>query len=708
MKYHEGIKNFGNEIQAKIGGNPGPIRADGQFHRFKTNATRKGKSGWYIAFSKDDLVAGAYGDWCEGETHTFRSKNLILETEERVFYEKSIENAKEQRRKVEKKARKRAQYIWGKAKSANPKHPYLQKKGIRPHGIKQFRNELIIPVYNNGNEIVSLQRIFPDGSKFFLKGGKASGGWYLITGEGDPILCEGFATGASLNEATSRPVLVAFNAGNMPNVAKPGCTIAADNDAFTTDKDNQPWNPGLEKSLRAAYQHNCPFVTPTFQNTDSKPTDFNDLHCLEGLATVADQIRNAVLPQDFLLKESETDPGAAFRKEHLHGLKLLQLRNKSAYMAVRQQLKKLKIGITEFEKDIKGTRLEDSQEEPDHLQLAKEIIEEIGDENLIFSESDIWRWDPCGVWHPVDPREIKKVIDAKIEKALQNPTKSTVDSIFDFIKTEIFRPRHEWNQSSETINVLNGELVFEGGEWRLKPHVREHYLTTQINIEYTPDGKAALFQEYLETSFQDDPDREDKMILVCELLGYSLVPTTRYEKFVILIGPGANGKSVLIELAIALVGAENAAGVQPSKFDSPFQRAYLNHKLINAVSELAVGEAIKDDRMKSITSGESITCEHKFKDPFNMRPVCTIWLASNHMPRTKDFSPALFRRALIIPFNRVFQEFEQDKKLKSKLVRELPGILNYALEAVKGVFKRGFFTEPESCRVAKTEVAATC
>ena len=278
-----------------------------------------------------------------------------------------------------------------------------------------------------------------------------------------------------------------------------------------------------------------------------------------------------------------------------------------------------------------------------------------------------------------------------------------MDSIFDLLKTEIFKPNHKWNADQTTINVRNGELSWTGDEWELQPHCREHYLTTQIPVKYDPNATAPLTEKYIGTSFEGDPDKEDKTFLVFELLGYSILTTTKYEKFVILIGPGANGKSVLIDLCIALAGPENTAAVQPSKFDSPFQRAYLNHKLVNAVSELAVGEEIKDAQMKSITSGEKITCEHKFKDPFDMTPYCTIWLASNHMPRTRDFSPALFRRSKIITFNRVFQENEQDKNLKSKLKKELSGILNMALFGIAAVFKRGFFTEPDSCKEAKKE-----
>ena len=563
---------------------------------------------------------------------------------------------------------------------------------------------LIIPVMDTKGEIVSLQFIGKGGTKRFLKGGKVADGSWTIPGSDDQILCEGFATAASIYEATGATVRISFNAGNLVKVAEPGWTIAGDNDQFTKDRHGDPWNPGREKALTAAWQHNCRVVIPAFSDTQTKPTDFNDLYVLEGLAAVADQIAGAVYPQEYLLEELQVDVGACYRQEHVKGLKQFKARNKAAYMVLRAKLKRLKVGITEIEKSMSETRLDSDGGKPDDLTLAKEVIAAYGRENLIYSESFIWQWDALkGVWRITDPREIKQRVNSKVEKALDDPTKGRVDSIFDLLKTEIFRPNHEWNADQTTINVQNGELFWTGSKWTLQPHCREHYLTTQIPTTYDQEATAPDTEQYLEQCFRDDPDKEEKMILVCELLGYSLLTTAKYEKFIILIGPGANGKSVLIDLLICLVGVENTAAVQPSKFDSAFQRAYLNHKLVNAVSELAVGEVIKDDKMKSITSGERITCEHKFKDPFDMNPYCTIWLATNHMPHTRDFSPALFRRALIITFNRVFTESEQDKNLKSKLKKELSGILNLALSGIARVFRRGYFTEPESCKEAKKE-----
>ena len=120
------------------------------------------------------------------------------------------------------------------------------------------------------------------------------------------------------------------------------------------------------------------------------------------------------------------------------------------------------------------------------------------------------------------------------------------------------------------------------------------------------------------------------------------------------------------------------------------------------MTELKQGEVIADAELKAITSGEPATVEHKHKDPFVMRPFSTCWFATNHMPHTRDFSEALFRRATIVTFNRTFTPSEQNRTLKDHLISELPGILNMCLEAYSLALARSF-TQPESSDAAKKE-----
>ncbi len=287
-------------------------------------------------------------------------------------------------------------------------------------------------------------------------------------------------------------------------------------------------------------------------------------------------------------------------------------------------------------------------------------------------------------------------------------TKYAVDSVLDLIKTEIFIVDHRFDISTRTINCLNGELCFVDGIWQLEPHDKQGYRTTQLPVMYDPNASAPRFEQFLEEVFLGDADAEEKKIVVCELLGYSLLNSCEFEKFVILLGNGANGKSVLLHIVEQLVGTSNVAAVQPSQFENRFQRAHLFGKLVNIVTEIAEGAEIADAALKAIVSGERTTAEHKHKNPFDFHPFCTCWFGTNHMPHCRDFSDAIFRRAIILSFNQKFEGPNKDVHLRSKLAEELPGILNLALEGLAGIFERGEFIQCPSSDVAKKHWRFEC
>ena len=346
----------------------------------------------------------------------------------------------------------------------------------------------------------------------------------------------------------------------------------------------------------------------------------------------------------------------------------------------------------------------DAIPEPDHLDLARMTLDGIGRDNVICTDAFVWRWQGRGVWTQQDDRAIKQAVQSRLDgEVMIDVMANLVNGVTDVLKSDIYRPEHEFNRGNpETVNCLSGEMELHSGQWMLRPHCREHYRTTQIPVEHNPRADAPLFRAFLAQVFRDDPDRDDKTRAVMELMGYTLMSHARHEKFVMLIGPGANGKSVLLAVLEGLLGPENVAGVQPANFDNRFQRAHLHQKLANIVTELKQGEVIADAELKAITSGEPATVEHKHKDPFVMRPFATCWFGTNHMPHTRDFSEALFRRATILQFNRTFAPQEQDPMLKNKLLAELPGILNTTLDAYARALVDGF-TQPQSSEDAKKE-----
>jgi putative DNA primase/helicase len=346
-----------------------------------------------------------------------------------------------------------------------------------------------------------------------------------------------------------------------------------------------------------------------------------------------------------------------------------------------------------------------SATELDHLELARKVIDEVGSQNILSSAAFVYRWDDKGVWRKLEERAIRQVIQHNIENSVDEVSRGIVESITDLFKTEIYRPEHAFDIGPvETVNCLNGEVSLIDGRWHVLPHNREHYRTTQIPVIYDPDAVPHRFLQFLAEVFEGDEDAANKAQAIWEMIGYSLMAHCRHERFVILVGSGANGKSVFLVVLEGLLGSENIAGVQPSQFDRSFQRAHLHGKLANIVTEIKQGEVIDDASLKGIVSGEPTTVEHKFKDPFTMRPFATCWFGTNHMPHTRDFSDALFRRALVIQFNRIFKPElgNCDPQLKDRLLMELPGILAFALDAYAQALMHGF-TMPESSKKARDE-----
>lgn len=264
---------------------PTKLIADGELHRFSSNGKPNDDSGWYVCHG-DYLPAGSFGCWRDGQTHTWRADiGRDYSSDEQLFMRERME-AQRQKREAEKEARQkeaklRARNTWSVASKAGV-HGYLTRKGVQAHGIKRQGAELVIPM-RQGNEITSLQFITAEGDKRFLSGGKVQGSYFSIGNpDGAPALCvcEGFATGASIYEATGLPVAVAFNAGNLLPVAETmrsvfpalQIVICADDDYLTEG------NTGIAKANEAARKVGGRVAVPQFgEKRPDKATDFNDL-----------------------------------------------------------------------------------------------------------------------------------------------------------------------------------------------------------------------------------------------------------------------------------------------------------------------------------------------------------------------------------------------------------------------------------------------
>lgn len=239
---------------------PDRITADGTLRRFHVEGDKHGaRSGWAV-LHLDGLASGAFGHWKTGQHESWCSGSRDrLTAADRDRIDKAIAAAKReraaQRIALAHDAQARALSLWAEAKAPNA-HLYLLTKSVRAHGIRQHDKCLLVPLRDGDAVLWNVQTIAPDGTKRFLYGGCKRGLYHAIGGAADELLCitEGYATAASVHEATGHPVAVAFDCGNLLPVAKvlrakypyASITICADNDTQTAG------NPGLTAARAAA------------------------------------------------------------------------------------------------------------------------------------------------------------------------------------------------------------------------------------------------------------------------------------------------------------------------------------------------------------------------------------------------------------------------------------------------------------------------
>lgn len=205
---------------------PDVIHFDGKLHRFNSGTKgEKGhdKPGWYVVFS-DGVPAGRFGCWRSGFESSWKADiGRSLTPVEEMAQSRRLAEAKAQRDAEQAKTREVAantvDLIWSQAGAASPEHPYLQRKGIKPHGARITGDgRLMVPLYNSDGELSSIQYIDHAGGKLYHPGGQ-TGSMYWTVGSMDDAdtlyIAEGFATAATIAETTGKPCAVAYSASNL-------------------------------------------------------------------------------------------------------------------------------------------------------------------------------------------------------------------------------------------------------------------------------------------------------------------------------------------------------------------------------------------------------------------------------------------------------------------------------------------------------------
>ena len=260
-----------------------------------------------------------------------------------------------------------------------------------------------------------------------------------------------------------------------------------------------------------------------------------------------------------------------------------------------------------------------------------------------------------------------------------------------------------WEQPPrDQVNVLNGLL--DVNTRALSQHSADFLWPVRIPVKYDPSARCPMWDKFVKEVFPEDSEA-----IAWEILAWLMTPDTSIQKAILLVGEGANGKSMYLRAVLAFIGKQNTAAVSLHKLENDrFSVARLVGRLANICPDLPSTDLDSTSVFKAITGGDPLQAEYKFKDSFEFVPYARLVFSANHLPKSQDASAAFYRRWHVVPFERTFEDGAPDTIPSDKLdamlsaPAELSGVLNKALEALARLRTRGF-SESESTNRATDE-----
>lgn len=669
----------------------------GRLHRFGP-----GKASWVKLFADSD--GAVFGCWREGTSYTWQKRRDGQPpdaTEMAAIRARAAEVAKAAEAEREAgyaEAAKKAAATWAASTPASDQHDYLRRKQIRPHGARERNGQLVVPLFDAEGSIMSVQSITADGRKQFLPGGRTKAGrcWLGSPADADTLaLAEGFATGASVHEATGWPVCVAFNAGNMPVVAS---TLAAahpfarfvvtgDDDRHTTG------NPGRTKALEAAKLLNGYVALPTFDC--DRGTDWNDLHVQAGLDAVRDQIMAALQPQEPDHRDAEQQP------EDQQTAPVPFLAPQLTAADVRDGTARTR-PLTEHGNAL---RLLDQ-----HRDRARYVPEAAG--WLVWREG--WTWDPDGADVRMAAAALPGMIYAEgightateaehfARWARQSQSARVVQAAVQMLSDQrsVRVPLAHVDADTMLVGINGARSVIDLRTGKSRPATPGDLVTKSLSAAELGDaGKAARWLAFLDQIFLGDAELIDWMR---RWIGYTLTGSTAEQILLFCYGLGANGKSVLGELLRWMMGdyaraipvemlcesRRQAGGATPDLADLVGARLAL-------ANETEDNSALAESLIKSVTAGDTTSARPLYGKPFNFQPQFKLLMLGNHRPVVRGTDHGIWRRIRLVRFDRTFGPDERDPALLDKLKAEAPHILAWAVAGCLDWQRRGLADTPK-------------
>ncbi|QNS09205.1 DNA primase family protein [Streptomyces xanthii] len=238
-----------------------------------------------------------------------------------------------------------------------------------------------------------------------------------------------------------------------------------------------------------------------------------------------------------------------------------------------------------------------------------------------------------------------------------------------------------------------------------------HSRSTQVAPASVP---TPLWDRFLGDTFGDDAEGREMIDFLQLMLGYSVTGDVGGQVLPFLFGAGKNGKSVLLDVVMKLMG--DYADAAPPGFlmsrpydGHPTDLAELHGRRIVVCHEIKPGDRFDEARVKLLTGGDRIKARRMRQDFFSFQPTHKLWLVGNHRPEVGTGGFAFWRRMRLIPFERVVSDERRIDNLADILVTEEgPGILGWLIDGARRYLGgEKDLTGPERVRIATTAYADT-
>lgn len=318
-------------------------------------------------------------------------------------------------------------------------------------------------------------------------------------------------------------------------------------------------------------------------------------------------------------------------------------------------------------------------------EIVAGVVQQFFPNGLVFCQQTFYSYRN-GYWAPQDDQaDIQRSVAMYLGA---DATTKRLNNVVGLLRA-FFAVGHVFAPNRKKICLQNG--TFDTDTFELGSHSPEYALLNQLNFSWDKDAECPLWMAFLDQTFRGDADKAEKIEFLKQWFGYCLTTDVTQQKFLWLVGSGANGKSVILTVLRELIGTPNVHAASLSELKTSHVRAELENKLLNISSEMSANDTVSDGYLKQIVAGDPIEAARKFKNSYTFRPFVKLVASTNNLPRLLDLSHGFARRAIILTFNNIVAQPDMDPQLESKLLTELPGIAAWAVSGLRNLRHAGNF-----------------